>query len=94
MSAVIRSTITEGTIQTIYICQSCSVHVDYCVWPVSIFEILGQYSIPGVAHDFWQHEYAPSCLPNTCADLMVKIWDWVNDKDGCPMCLLSGMAGP
>lgn len=80
---------TTGAIQM----PSVSVQFICFILIAPILEILGKYNVPGAAHDSSQREYAPSCVPNTYKDVMEKIWDWVGENNGHPMCLLTGAAG-
>src|ERR1700733_14113734 len=63
------------------------------LWSASILETLGSHRIPGAAYDSLRREHAPTCVTNTHVDVMKKIWDWVDENNGRPMCLLTGATG-
>lgn len=50
-------------------------------------------SVEGAAFDSHAEEHNPTCLPNTRAQLLNDIYDWIEDSEAKPVFWLNGMAG-
>jgi hypothetical protein len=54
---------------------------------------LAKFNVPEATYNSCQREHAPSCLPNTRADVLQEIGNWIDGHDNRPIYWLTGPAG-